>query len=460
MTRHAPHDTRLGRLQRGHGQGFREALEHPGPARDELLQCILRDPRIDAQVESRSRYYAELAVRLGVRGAPVVEFALARPDDWLAVDVLAEMAARGDHDAAALLIDPTDDPEVSARMLEYLCDYPAWTGANVSLATVGVLAAHLHERGELVTHVDVYGEFWKPWSHKLPLVAAAILDGAAAHAAAVAMAPPVVDDPAALSLDGLLATFAGEASDRLTRELLRRNSSGDRDRLAAAVAGDSPFGSMRGAACALADMGDLRLLDLAERLFAAPDDYTDPTRTLSAVDRRRRLALLWYFTALPAIVTLPLARRWWRRGGYSRLAAGRVLALHADPADREWLEGAVTESLHRGTGEDVIDEIRALSHLGDPRSVPVLQTIAERAQYSYARTRALGGLVDHAHLASAGEQLTAALWDCEEEARRLACERATVTDPGARHRVHELAHDIIEDDTVRNAAAARAVDAA
>jgi hypothetical protein len=51
----APANSLKGRLQRGRGQGYLDALSAPSEeARAALLDCIVRDPRWDSQVESRS----------------------------------------------------------------------------------------------------------------------------------------------------------------------------------------------------------------------------------------------------------------------------------------------------------------------------------------------------------------------------------------------------------------------
>lgn len=448
MTRHAPPDTRLGRLQRGRGDGFLQALQEPRPARDEVLQCILHDPRVDVQVESRSRYYAELAVRLAVPAQPIIERATGDVGDWLCVDVLAEMAARGDADAAALLAEPLDRPEVTAGMLRYLRDYPTWTAANVPPAAIAAFAEHLHDSDELIADVEIYGEFWQPWSARMPRVADAFADCAAAAAAEAMAARTPVDDPTSLTLDGLLDHLDQTGSDRLSSELRRRNSNVDRDRLLRCAADDDAFGRVRAAACALADMGDLRLLDLAEELFAHGDD-------LDQADRQRRTALLWYFRTLPPEVTLPLARRWWQRGGFFRTASGRVLAHHAEPRDRDWLAAAVQQALARGNAADAIDELDALVHLRDRHTRPLFVQIAVATTFAWARTRALHGLAATLDDDAARGELTHALWDCEDEGRRLGCVHGAVDGAAARQRCGELARDPLEDDEVRAAAAAR-----
>ncbi len=57
-------DTVLGKLQRGTGAGFLEAIALPsGEAAELIWDCVVYDPRWDQQVESRDRYYADLITR-------------------------------------------------------------------------------------------------------------------------------------------------------------------------------------------------------------------------------------------------------------------------------------------------------------------------------------------------------------------------------------------------------------
>jgi len=109
----APADTLLGRLQRGTGAGFLEALAaKEDVARAALEGAIRLDWRWDQQLESRSWYYACLAERLGISSADVERLILSTVDhdpqdsvDRVAVHVLSQLASWGDDAAAERLID-------------------------------------------------------------------------------------------------------------------------------------------------------------------------------------------------------------------------------------------------------------------------------------------------------------------------------------------------------------------
>lgn len=62
-------NTLLGLVQRGRGAGFEAALTQPAQARAHVVDCIVRDPRWDHQVEQRDWLYAALVAELGIEPA-------------------------------------------------------------------------------------------------------------------------------------------------------------------------------------------------------------------------------------------------------------------------------------------------------------------------------------------------------------------------------------------------------
>lgn len=80
----------LGKLQRGRGAGWIEAVER-SDGRELLVTCLAADPRWDSQVEDRASYYAELCIALAVPAIHIDPQGL-KDDDarWLRFDVLAK----------------------------------------------------------------------------------------------------------------------------------------------------------------------------------------------------------------------------------------------------------------------------------------------------------------------------------------------------------------------------------
>ena len=436
--------SRLGQLQRGRGAGYQRAVQNPAAARADVLHCILHDPRSDPQ-EARARYYAELAMLLDVPIAPIVAAALPDEPYFAAIDVLAEMAARGSAEAMRLLTGATGGVELRRHLVSYLRDYPAWAAANLPLAAVADLAGALHRSEDLVVDIAIYPEFWRPWAGRIPSVAAAFVEAAADAAAERDELPPPPPDPAVLPTAALLDLLEANASSEIQAELVQRTSAADRALLAWRVEHGSSA-RMFAAADALGLMGDPRLLELAESTFGQIDDPTDGRKMLDAVARSRRAALCRYVASLPPGHTLGLARLWWRRGGYFATVAARVLAQHAEPQDRLWLEQAVRGDLDAADLQRPVDALEALRRIGDPATQEVFAAVYDRSPSSYVRSRALAGLALQPSLPRAAERLAEALWDCEGDARDLALQHvpAATATPAAQRRLQELANDPLD----------------
>ena len=58
-------------LRSGRGDGYRAALSDV--AVDDVVACVVDDPRWDRQVESRDAYYANLLIRLNADVQPIVD---------------------------------------------------------------------------------------------------------------------------------------------------------------------------------------------------------------------------------------------------------------------------------------------------------------------------------------------------------------------------------------------------
>lgn len=442
----APATTRLGQLQRGRGAGYLQAARDGAAAIDDVLRCILTDPRVDPQVESRARYYAELAMQIAVPIAPIVRAAGHPETDFAAIDVLAELAARGQPDALRLVADPRGATALRRHMVCYLRDYPSWSAANLPLAAIADLAGALQEADDLVVDVAIYPAFWRPWADRVDGVADAFAAAAADAAAERRDLPDPPADPASLPTSALLDFLDVHASGAIQAELASRTSAEDRALLAWRVE-HGASARMFAAADALAAMGDPRLLDLAEVMFARADDLADPARRLGPVERSRRAALCRYVANLPGAAVLPLARGWWPRGGYFATAAARVLARHAEPADREWLESAVVAWPDDRDPLVAVDALDALCRIGDARTLPVFAAVFRGTPSSYVRSRALAGLCGHAAADGAAGLIEEALWDCEAEARELAVPHVRADRTSVRRRLQVLAADPFDAET-------------
>ncbi|MBL8754686.1 MAG: hypothetical protein JNK15_15385 [Planctomycetes bacterium] len=410
-----PASTRLGQLQRGRGAGHAMARHGGTAAHDDILHCLLVDPRVDRQTEQRARYLGELIVAVDLPLEPLLRSLGSATEAGLGHDALAAAWALGHAPTRALLGDPAT-PE----------------------AVVAGIVACLH------------GERWARLV-EMPAHARALwlqleLPDADSTASQRRVAAPTA--LAALSVHAVLELARGPESvrrDRLLGELCARGDAATRAHLAAVVADDLVLGRVRLAARALGLLGDERLLPLAEDLFGRPDVFEDPTRRLPADLRMRRACLADYTRHLPAAIALPLARAWHGRGDYFTTVAGTLFELHATAADRARLEAFVAANAPQG-GITILDELDALARLGDPASVPLLCDVAATATYSLARARAITALTRMAHAPAAQQVLREALWDCEDEASATACAFVIGPDAAAADRIRALAASPLVDD--------------
>lgn len=401
--------SRLGQLQRGHGRGFRRALADGDAAHDDLLACLLADPRREPEFEARSRYYAELAAAVALPLAPLLAHAVDGRAAALVCDTLAGMWALG-------------EPRVRAFVADDAADEPVLAG----------LVACLHD-GHLAMPVDL-----PPRARAIWLRCAR--EGAQCVAAVVR--PDRATELAGLSTDELLELGRDarhDRRDRLLAELCARGDAPTLDRLFATLRDDVVYGRVRLAARALGLCADDRPLELAEDLFARPDDGAAPSRRMDGVTRMRRSCLVEYVMHLPPPHALAQARRWRGFGGYFDVAVGAVFREHATPADREALEAFVAGNAARDGGMAVIDELDALARLGDSRSAPLLAEVAATTPFSQARRRAVHALAMMPDAPGALAELQAALWDCEDESAADACSFLPTLDDDGRARAATLA---------------------
>lgn len=361
-------DSLLGRLQRGRGVGYREALTAPG-ADALVLTCIADDPRWDQQVEQRAEYYARLVTELGVPvGAITLD--VDGPDGHfaLAFDVLVELSRGGSTEAAAALhayVIQVQEPEW------WVVDH-LWRegGPAVRDGLAELVLARIDDvdlAGAVTLHDD--GP-WRAWAHH-PRVAAAL-----------AAATPHEPRPR-----------RPDVSDRTTGELY--------------VLADAAFSPLRTAAFReLSRRGDLVLLDLAERPQLRNDSGFVSALAGPVTD-----------LGVPALAR---ARTWVAGDDESLRGLGQdVVAAHGGPDDAaeilRWFDDAVA------AGEWCVSEDLAtgLARLDHQPALPSIAYAWESTPHSTARRFYLPALMRlrapdlRAYVDDAAE-------DCEDDVRDIA----------------------------------------
>lgn len=320
---YAPPRTLAGKLQRGLGTGFLEALEAPRDVVHPLLMdCIRADPRLDRQLDNRDTYYAELALQVELPLAPVLEELIDAgadedEDTYLTVSVLIEIARRGGHQADRLLRD-------------YVLWGPHWHSVCWRLAEAAITPGWVELTPELAGRSELDREQGR-WSHE-PFVTWAKYEPRFAvlarkeprlHRKEHSGAPGV---PLKGSTTALLQHSGGGVT-RAIAELSRRRSRADLDLIDEATS--SPSAMTRAIAIsAQFESGNWAHWDLA--IDMALRDQHPPYAT-SIANR----AIL----KAPAGVLIPLAARWRSSSNFRRRhLAWEILEQHAAPNDRPWLE--------------------------------------------------------------------------------------------------------------------------
>lgn len=422
--------TTLGQLQRGRGAGWLAAAQTRTV--DLLRQCLDADPRYDSQVERRVEYYATLAIELGL---PASSLSLGATTDectrWLRMDVLANMAKRGDADAVKFLWDYLDGSHGSEQVAGHLFELDGDINRLEE-----VIAANV--RGdELDCMMDCNSQLpWEHWAKRHPHFAEASERIAKWRKRPD---PPDLEAPleAVLSID--VSPIPADLRDRFVNwatpeelALLRQ----------AAVGDDRPARYF--ALAVLGARNDPCALELAEKTFAAD------------VSGRDRATLYRYIRTLDGKHTLPLARHWLGVEDSRNGVAANLMALHSEPEDvtairtefaRQWSETECTYAL--------CDLVEALGRHSEQGPYEELRLTFNDVVYSYARKRAAASMA-RVDPQFQGLFATECLWDCEPEAQIVGLRTANLQLPFVASRVRALAiHGVVGDDEVRQVAIAR-----
>ncbi len=458
----APSGTLLGLLQRGRGDGTLHALtERRAEAIAALEQCVLRDPRRDWQVESRSLYYARLYSEL--EGAlDGIEHHLFAPEDLtdtdehrtgLALSVLGHLAGYGRGDALRLLRDYAarggnwqwaldelalrdDDMALRALAPAVLGRFPRTPEGDADLARTLREAYEPHpwrlwaedpEHGPRVRAARESGSFDR-WQRQLrpagPAPGWSVRDVLAWADESPAGRPGAHRDAAAARC---LAAVAGPEDRPLLLETALRGS-----------------GTARAAALRhLADRDDPDALDLVE------------AATVSCEPRVRRAALE-AFARMRTPRAVGRARRWARRDDDLGAAAARTLALIGGPGDADAVLGALRRAV-RVDGPDAEGLgvlVEGAGRLTIRCAAPVLRHLYRETSSSQLRGTAARSLAATDPAFARGFAVEC-LWDCEESTRELAARHAATKDVRVLAQLRRLAADPAEEAEVQTAVRGR-----
>ena len=455
--------TRSEHLRVGRGAGYLATARAGADASEDLLVCVLHDPRWDRQVESREDYYARLMIATStdvtaLRRRIVDSDRPNHADLWLPIGVLAAMCRRGSEVARDAIADA-----VRRGGAQWRACLDALEGAGgrelirevLAPEDVDALVGHVGV-DELADAMTVVRAPWDEWATRVPalrFVAQASARPEVATSRPVAWiasrmrGPEIPEQLATLSSAALLALASIPGARRvLSVELARRPDAETRRLLISAATSGSPD-ERHVALRALGLMGRVDFLDAAEAHLRR--ESTEPTERRG---HHRRVAFLRYLEALPAESTLPLARRWLFEPRPLSLAAELVLARHATPEDRSSLEQAGRAALEASDMVRLSSMVEAIGVAGPDASVPFLIEAYERVPYSYARCRVVNAMSRCERFEGVERHLEESLWDCESESRQIACESVDESKPRVRGMLEEIAGDTFEEEVVREAA--------
>lgn len=429
-----PPDTLLGKLQRGRGAGYREALVAD---RRQAAECVLHSLLGDTATTWGAGYYADLLLRLDAPVEPLLDRFAARGlpvDDYeedravFAARLLGELARRGERTVDS-----------------FLRQYIRADGVNWMLAAVTSQIAldvdtleHLLERrdGDGLRDLVCMCEedpVWRELRGRHPAVARAFAAIETERSQrAVAPPPPDLSAPSRQLLEAI-DDFRDRSVERaILAELARRRAPGDIEYF---------LGVFR--------TGEL---DLTAAEILGRQDERRLLPEIGDLAGSRYSACLTYLTHLPVGVVQPWARGWIDRPGRATGLALDVLGRIGDESDGPRIVRVLERSLADPEGQHMFDSLRALERCATPaarRSVERAYVIAGRPP---TRARALGALL---RIAPHSEHVAESLWDVHASVRTRTVLGCPADDPALRSRWAELAADPFEAAEVRAAARQR-----
>jgi hypothetical protein len=417
-------------LRQGRGDGYRAALT--GHAVDDVLACVLDDPRWDRQVEARDEYYAALLIRLDadvsvIRDMLTSDQEREESDVWLPIGVLSQMARRGHLQASQAL-----NAAVRGRWGRACLDALGSIGEDLvgrvlTPAAVSAFAGNA-DPGDLADAVAHVAAPWRAWAVEVTAVRFVLETAGIREARPMSgpvgwIAPALRIQEQQRKIDPALtnaAIFALAKSDTRLRVAALR---------------------------VLGERGCIDYVGEAETFLSA-----QAATQRNAESNAWRSGYLRYLEALPSAVTLERGRAWFTQPWPLGLAGRQILARHATLDDRLMLEDVGAAALTADDMYRLCSCVDGLGSIGSEESLPFLFTIYSEAPYSYARRGVVRALTAHSDDVAARDRLLEALWDCEGGSRLIAIKTLRAAD--ASEQLQSLVTDPFEEEDVRVAARA------
>jgi hypothetical protein len=444
--KHADPNTLLGQLQRGRGEGYRQALAVPRhEAWDYLLDCICNDPRLDSQVENRADYYALLAIETGLDLEPLVQYVRKYDDDdqgWntpLAVETIGELAKRDYKDSTAKLCDYVRWGQWWDWILDSLI---AGKDSTQHSKVASIFEDRFPGDAEMENALAWFDLNLEPWA-TLARNSARVqkLKDCPRKTSGTSSEPNLPANAASLSTDRLLE-LANKANYWKLAKIIRQVAKpSDLDFLVKSVSLERPF---------VANVALAGLAKLAQpSIFNWLIDFWSSNPGMPGYLRKRIGEVM---ISLPPELTMPLARqRLHHEEWHERYLAEDLFEAHAAPEDIPLLRHAIREALldDEKYCYRICNLVEAFLNFPGVGRIPELSDVFIQFRYSYGRARAAEAINVTVPDSFRETFATECLWDCEARTRKLALETAARQGTGVTDRFHQLAADQWEDEEVR-----------
>jgi hypothetical protein len=448
----APAESLLGQLQRGRGEGYRQALNAPKiESHSVLLECITHDPRLDSQVESRDEYYACIAVDTDFPLKPLADHLRLHDDQsqgssstTLAVTTLTELAKRNYKEARNIL-----------------CNYIGWgqwwnwplndltniSDEDLSRRIASAIEQHFPSEDAL----DEAMQSWPTRSFtQLSEFSSRIQTSTGKALAKISSASRMnLGDLTALSPKEILDLVGKDNYRQLDKRMANVVRPNDTGMLMEHLSLDKPFSTFV-ALAGLAKLAPPSAFSRLTELWAMIPEKSDPAKPESNLCRVvLRQGLSRAILALPADVTSPLARTWFfDQDSRKHDLAEKLLQSHATQDDIPILREALRQMLADEEAEWRCFLIKAFFHLPDIGIIPELVDIFYRFRFSTGRGYAAEAIQVTSPDYFRDTLALECLWDCEEGTRALGAKFVSVESDQARKRLRHLANDAFESNEV------------
>lgn len=455
----APPDSLLGLLQRGRGEGYRRILTvSPDESHAILLECILHDPRLDSQVESRDRYYASIAIEINLPLEPLANH-LREHDDQnqgssdstLTVTTLAELAKRNHRNAQDILSDYIQWGQWWNWPLDDLLNL---SKEDLSFRIARAIEHHFPSESALDEAVLNWPtEAFTKLSHYSSRIEASITK---ASPKLTPKLSPTLPDLSLLSSQQLLSLANKDNYREFGKQMARIVKSTEVESLVSHVSFVEPY-MAHVALAGLAQLAHPSVFPCLVNLWttiAEEHDPNKPGRTVGQVILRRGISRA--VIALPGDITLPLARDWIsQRDPWKTDLAEKILEHHATVDDLPLLREALIPMLSDEDKQWRCFLIKAFHHLPNIGVIPELLDVFSQFRFSKGREYAAEAIQITSPDLFRDKLAFECLWDCEEGTRAFGAKSVSLDSDEARNRLEFLANDLFDEKETRSEAQKR-----